>query len=100
VRAVWLARFDAFGRLWRMWGWSTAASLATALGTLVLALATFVAVRAAKRAARTAEYGLALLRGPALEPGSPGPPLRSISLPTDTSGTNDVESRCPIRSSG
>jgi hypothetical protein len=35
-----------------MWGWSTAASLATALGTLVLALATFVAVRAANRAAR------------------------------------------------
>ena len=35
--------------------WSTAASLATALGTLVLALATFVAVRAANRAARVAE---------------------------------------------
>ena len=41
-----------------MWDWSTAASLATALGTLVLALATFVAVRAANRAARTAEYSM------------------------------------------
>ena len=58
MRAGWLARSDAFGRLWRMWDWSTAASLATALGTLVLALATFVAVRAANRAARTAEYSM------------------------------------------
>jgi hypothetical protein len=41
-----------------VWDWSTAASLATALGTLVLALATFVAVRAANRAARTAEYSM------------------------------------------
>src|SRR4029450_5289945 len=39
-----------------VWDWSTVASLATALGTLVLALATFVAVRAANRAARVAEY--------------------------------------------
>ena len=38
--------------------WSTAASLATALGTLVLALATFVAVRAANRAARVAEASM------------------------------------------
>jgi hypothetical protein len=38
--------------------WSTVAPLATALGTLVLALATFVAVRAANRAARVAEYSM------------------------------------------
>jgi hypothetical protein len=38
--------------------WSTIASLATAAGTLVLALATFVAVRAANRAARVAEYSM------------------------------------------
>jgi hypothetical protein len=38
--------------------WSTAAQLATAVGTLVLALATFVAVRAANRAARVAEYSM------------------------------------------
>jgi hypothetical protein len=35
--------------------WSTAATLATALGTLVLAVATFAAVRSANRAARVAE---------------------------------------------
>ncbi len=35
--------------------WSTVATLATALGTLVLAVATFAAVRSANRAARVAE---------------------------------------------
>jgi hypothetical protein len=35
--------------------WSTAATLATAVGTLVLAFATFAAVRSANRAARVAE---------------------------------------------
>lgn len=35
--------------------WSTAATLATAFGTLVLAIATFAAVRSANRAARIAE---------------------------------------------
>src|SRR5262245_42218454 len=44
--------------------------------------------------------GLALLGGPALEPGSPGPALRIDLAPADTGGTDDVESRCPIRSSG
>ena len=38
--------------------WATIASLATAAGTLVLALATFAAVRSANRAARTAEHSL------------------------------------------
>ncbi|HKA94650.1 MAG TPA: hypothetical protein VKD66_00155, partial [Streptosporangiaceae bacterium] len=38
--------------------WATVASLATAAGTLVLALATFAAVRSANRAARTAERSL------------------------------------------
>jgi hypothetical protein len=38
--------------------WATIASLATAAGTLVLALATFAAVRSANRAARTAEQSL------------------------------------------
>jgi hypothetical protein len=36
--------------------WTAVASIATALGTLVLALATFASVRSAKRAARTAEH--------------------------------------------
>ena len=51
-----------------MWDWSTAASLATALGTLVLALATFVAVRAANRAARVAEYSMQIGIRPLLMP--------------------------------
>ncbi len=48
--------------------WSTAAQLLTALGTLVLALATFVAVRAANRAARTAEYSMQIGIRPLLMP--------------------------------
>jgi hypothetical protein len=38
--------------------WATVSSLATAAGTLVLAIATFAAVRSANRAARTAEHSL------------------------------------------
>ena len=38
--------------------WATIASLATAAGTLVLAMATFAAVRSANQAARTAEHSL------------------------------------------
>ena len=38
--------------------WSTIASLATALGTLVLAIATFASVRSANRSARIAEQAL------------------------------------------
>jgi hypothetical protein len=48
--------------------WSTVAELATAFGTLVLALATFVAVRAANRAARTAEYSMEIGIRPLLMP--------------------------------
>jgi hypothetical protein len=48
--------------------WSRAASLATALGTLVLALATFVAVRAVNRAARVAEYSMQIGIRPLLMP--------------------------------
>ncbi len=48
--------------------WSTVASLATAFGTLVLALATFVAVRAANRAARVAEYSMQIGIRPLLMP--------------------------------
>lgn len=43
------------------WDWVTISALATALGTLVLAIATFAAVRSANAAARTAER--ALLQG-------------------------------------
>src|SRR5437588_11274255 len=38
--------------------WATISSLATAGGTLVLAISTFASVRSANRAARTAERGL------------------------------------------
>jgi hypothetical protein len=40
------------------WDWPSIASLATAAGTLVLAVATFAAVRSANRAARAAEQSL------------------------------------------
>jgi hypothetical protein len=45
----------------RDWDWVTIAGIATAVGTLVLAFATFGATRSANRAARVAE--LALLEG-------------------------------------
>jgi hypothetical protein len=48
--------------------WITAASLATALGTLVLALATFASVRTANRAAMAAERALLVNMRPVLMP--------------------------------
>jgi hypothetical protein len=58
--------------------WSTAASLATALGTLVLALATFVAVRAANRAARVAETSMLIGIRPLLMHSRLGDPDQKI----------------------
>jgi len=48
--------------------WSTVSSLATAGGTLVLAVATFSSVRSANRAARTAERALLVGLRPVLVP--------------------------------
>ena len=48
--------------------WATIASFATALGTLVLALATFVAVRSANRSARIAEASYQVNLRPVLVP--------------------------------
>ena len=48
--------------------WSTVASLATAGGTLVLAIATFSSVRSANRAARAAERSLLAGLRPVLVP--------------------------------
>src|SRR3989442_12435917 len=48
--------------------WTTVASLATAAGTMVLALATFAAVRSANRAARAAERSLLAGLRPLLMP--------------------------------
>jgi hypothetical protein len=58
--------------------WSTVASLATALGTLVLATATFVAVRAANRAARVAEYSMQIGIRPLLMPSRLNDPDQKI----------------------
>jgi hypothetical protein len=48
--------------------WSTVASLATAAGTLILAVSTFAAVRSANRAARVAERSLLVGLRPVLVP--------------------------------
>jgi hypothetical protein len=48
--------------------WTTVSSLATAAGTLVLAVATFAAVRSANQAARTAEHSLLAALRPLLVP--------------------------------
>jgi hypothetical protein len=48
--------------------WVTISSLATAGGTLVLAIATFASVRSANRAARVAEQGFLLSQRPLLMP--------------------------------
>jgi hypothetical protein len=48
--------------------WATVSSLATAAGTLVLAVATFAAVRSANTAARTAEHSLLAALRPLLVP--------------------------------
>ena len=60
--------------------WGTIASLATAGGTLVLAVATFSSVRSANRAARVAE--LSLLEGlrPVLVPSRRQDPPEKISF--------------------
>jgi hypothetical protein len=59
--------------------WSTIANLATATGTLVLAVATFSAVRSGQRSARVAERALQLGLRPVLIPARPeDPPERVI----------------------
>jgi hypothetical protein len=50
------------------WDWVTISALATALGTLVLAIATFASVRSANRAARTAERAMQQQLRPLLFP--------------------------------
>jgi hypothetical protein len=58
--------------------WTTSASLATAAGTLVLAIATFSAVRSSKRSARLAEAALQEQRRPVLAPSRPDDPAQKI----------------------
>jgi hypothetical protein len=59
-------------------GWTTIASLATAAGTLVLAIATFSAVRSSNRSARIAEAALQEQRRPLLAPSRLEDPTQKI----------------------
>ena len=59
-------------------GWVTISALATALGTLVLALATFASVRSANRAARVAERTLLAGLRPLLVPSRFDDPMQKI----------------------
>jgi hypothetical protein len=63
--------------------WVTISALATAGGTLVLALATFASVRSANRAARTAERTLLAGLRPLLLPAKPGDPPQKIGFVDD-----------------
>jgi hypothetical protein len=58
--------------------WATLASLGTALGTLVLAIATFVAVRASKRSTRLSEIALEERRRPVLTHSRLNDPLQKL----------------------
>jgi hypothetical protein len=58
--------------------WTTISSLATAAGTLVLAAATFVAVRSSNRSARIAEVALQEQRRPLLAPSRLEDPKQKI----------------------
>jgi hypothetical protein len=63
--------------------WATSASLATAAGTLVLAIATFVSVRSANRAARVAERALLAGIRPLLVPSRSEDPEQKIGFQDD-----------------
>jgi hypothetical protein len=62
--------------------WATIASLATALGTLILAVATFSAVRSANLTARVAQQSLlvglrpVLMASPRVQPGHRESPVQ------------------------
>lgn len=58
--------------------WATVSSLATAAGTLVLAIATFAAVRSSNRSARIAEVALQEQRRPLLSPSRLADPAQKI----------------------
>src|SRR5437588_1548525 len=58
--------------------WSDAPNLATGVGTLVLAVATFASVRSANRSARVAEQALQEQRRPILAPSRLEDPLQKI----------------------
>ncbi len=61
-----------------MTDWATVSSLATAGGTLVLAVATFSSVRSANRSARTTERALQIGLRPVLFPSRPQAPIQVL----------------------
>jgi hypothetical protein len=63
--------------------WVTISALATAAGTLVLALATFASVRSANRAARVAERSLLLGLRPVLMPSRLDDPPQKVGFADD-----------------
>jgi hypothetical protein len=58
--------------------WATISSLATAGGTLVLAVATFASVRSANRSARVAQEALLVRMRPLIMPSRPSDPVQKI----------------------
>lgn len=60
--------------------WATLSSLATALGTLVLAIATFAAVRSSNRSALIAELALQEQRRPILVPSHLDDPVQKLGF--------------------
>ena len=60
--------------------WATLSSLATALGTLVLAIATFAAVRSSNRSAQVAEIALQEQRRPILVPSRLDDPVQKLNF--------------------
>lgn len=60
--------------------WATLSALATALGTLVLAIATFAAVRSSNRSALIAEVALQEQRRPILVPSRIGDPEQKLNF--------------------
>ena len=63
--------------------WVAASSIATAAATLVLALATFAAVRSANRAARVAEQSLLASLRPLLAPSRLDDPPQKVGFADD-----------------
>jgi hypothetical protein len=64
----------------RMSAWVTLADIGTAAGTLVLAITTFVAVRASVRSTRIAERALLAGQRPVLAPAGPDDPAESVQF--------------------
>src|SRR4051794_16232395 len=99
------------GSLRRVADWVTISSLATAGGTLVLAMATFASVRSANRSARVAERSLMLGLRPVLVPSRPEDPDelvtfadRRFALPGGTAHVEEDDGRFymafPLRNVG